>query len=81
MKKIFKAYYRLLLNELGGLSSDMKDIAIKRYAICKECEFGKGRITCKERSCICPIKAKCMDFKATCPRGYWKDVKNISIEK
>jgi len=51
----------------------MMELALKRYAICKSCEFlNKTTYTCKK--CRCFMKAKCAIKNAICPIKKWDSI-------
>lgn len=67
---IADSYRRALEIELGFVRGEFKEIAIKRYAICKQCEKNvNGK--CKAMNCGCPLKAKVASTQTQCPLNKW----------
>lgn len=52
------------------------EIALKRYAVCKSCEFlNQNTSICKQ--CSCFMRIKCLMPNVKCPLGKWGEFENV----
>ena len=68
--KIADGYFRLAQSKLGVLPADIEDVAVKRFAICLQCEqLNQEDHRCGSCGCVMTAKSMCMECE--CPLGKW----------